>query len=129
MGIPSINAIGLPEKTTVWENEFDGTLIGQSIEADINGTPVVEYISAPKGFQAMALSCGWLKKSVLDLLKASRDAETQVEIPLILPDGREFSVIWDHASGNPIESVPVQDLSVYTDDDYFDTVLNVIRII
>ena len=129
MATPSINGIDLPEKTTVWMNEFDGSLIAQSVEADINGTPVIEYISAPKGYQNMVLSCGWIQKSVLDLLKASRDAGTQAEMTLVLPDGREFSVVWNHVDGSPIEAQPVQELTEYEATDYFGTVLNVIRII
>lgn len=126
---PYLNAISLPEVTTLWLNEHENTRTGQSIEVDINGTPVIEYISAPKGFQPMRVALGWITKTALDAMEALRDAATQTEMTLMLPDARRFSVVWDHAGGKPIEAEPVQELNGYNDADYFDCVINLIAIL
>lgn len=72
-----------------------------------NGALLVEIAEMQAG-QPLVLLSGdhWLKKSVLDALKAHSKLGLE-SFTVVLPGGQEHTAMWDYTEGDPIQSQPV----------------------
>ena len=123
-----LDGITLDDDQVLWADEHNYTPVPQSVEHDINGGLVVEYVGSNKDGRPVTLYVGWITKATLDQLVTKRDADPQSLMPLTLPDGRSFDVIWNHED-LPIQAEPVQQYTVAVDTDYFDTTLNLLQVL
>ena len=128
MTTPYLDAIELPEKTTLWTDEYEWTQTPQSARETLSGGLVIEYIGGPLDGQPITLDLGWIDKLTLDAIILKRDAVTQAVMTLILPDGREKSVLWRHHEGPPVSVVPIWDTNTYDTASRFQVTLNLMEV-
>jgi hypothetical protein len=128
MTTPYLDAIELPEKTTIWTDEYDWTQTPQSVRETLSGGLVVEYIGGPLDGQPITLDLGWIDKLTLDAIILKRDAVPQTVMTLILPDGREKTVIWRHHEGAPVQVAPVLETNTYDTGSRFQVTLRLMEI-
>lgn len=128
MSTPALDGIILPAATTRWTDEYDWSPVAQSVERDVFGGLVVEYVSPPADGRPVTLALGWVSKTTLEALVALRDAATQSLMALDLPDGRGLDVIWRHDGGMPIDARPVVDYATSEPTDYYDVTLQLLAV-
>lgn len=83
-----------------WVDEFDWDAIAQVQERSVTGVLLVQEGQKVHGRPITLQSNGgvWTPLSVVRQLEVLRDQLGRV-MPLVLPDGREFSVIFDRTNG------------------------------
>ena len=123
-----INGITLDPDQTVWTDEWEWTPVGQSVEIDIHGGIVDEYISPNRDGRPVTLYIGWVDKTTLDQVLALAWAETQQIVTLNLPDGRALDVLFDHQGGNPVQVSPVVERTEYQAADLFEVTLVLLEV-
>lgn len=86
-----------------WVDEFDWDAIAQVQERSVTGVLLVQEGQKVHGRPITLQSNGgvWTPLSVVRQLEVLRDQLGRV-MPLVLPDGREFSVIFDRTNGAPL---------------------------
>lgn len=91
-----------------WTDEFDWTPIAQEQERSLTGALLIQQGSKLHGRPVTLKSNGaaWFPLSVVRSLEVLRDIPAKV-MPLVLPDGRTFSVIFDHSQGAPLKASPL----------------------
>ncbi|MCY1356619.1 hypothetical protein D9M68_566230 [compost metagenome] len=92
-----------------WADEFEWDAVAQERERTITGHLVVQEGVKVHGRPITLRSNGgaWTALSVVRQLEVLRDLVSKV-MQLVLPDGREFYVMWRRAEGEPpLEAVPV----------------------
>lgn len=102
----TLNGVALPYGL-LWTNEHDWSPIEQSTDYGLTGAQIVQRGTKLTG-RPMTLAGdtdrAWITQATLDALKAL--LPTASPMTVILPDGRTFSVIWDH-NGPPISAKPL----------------------
>lgn len=88
----------------IWPDEFQHNQLAQSVERSLTGGLIVQEGAKQYG-RPITLE-GWLSRDDVDALYA-KEASASSGMPLTLPDGREFTVIFDRARGRAIEAEPV----------------------
>lgn len=107
-----------------WVDEFTWSAVAQTQERTITGHLVVQEGVKVHGRPITLRSGGgeWTPLSVVRQLEVLRDQPLRV-MPLVLPDGREFSVIFNRSDGAEIEAEPLfRSVIPSPDDDYLITV-------
>ncbi len=91
-----------------WTDEWDWTPIAQEHERSLSGALLIQQGSKLHGRPITLKSNGaaWFPLSLVRSLEVLRDIPGRV-MPLVLPDGREFSVIFDHSTGAPLKATPL----------------------
>ena len=91
-----------------WTDEFDWTPIAQEQERSLSGALLIQQGSKLHGRPINLKSNGaaWFPLSVVRSLEVLRDIPDK-QMPLVLPDGREFTVIFDHSNGAPLKATPL----------------------
>lgn len=92
-----------------WADEFEWDAVGQERERSITGHLLVQEALKVHGRPITLRSNGgvWTPLSVVRQLEVLRDQLGKV-MHLVLPDGREFYVMWRRAEGEaPLEALPL----------------------
>ena len=91
-----------------WTDEFDWDAVAQEQEHSITGALLVQEGLKQYGRPITLKANGgvWTPLSVVRQLEALRDQRLKV-MPMVLPDGREFSVIFNRADGPPLKATQV----------------------
>lgn len=94
-----------------WTDEFEWDAVAQEQERSLAGNLLVQEGVKVHGRPITLRSNGgvWTPLSDVRQLELLRDQVGRV-MPLTLPDGREFSVIFNRSDGAPLEAVPVERL-------------------
>lgn len=92
-----------------WVDEFDWSVVEQESERSLGGQLLVQGGHKIHGRPITLASNGgvWTKLETVRALEVLRDQFGRV-MPLALPDGREFSVIFNHEAGPPLQCAPVE---------------------
>ncbi|HCA6600448.1 TPA: hypothetical protein MX174_006696, partial [Pseudomonas aeruginosa] len=90
-----------------WVDEFTWDAVAQEQERSLTGALLVQEGTKLHGRPITLRSGGgvWTPLWVVRQLEVLRDQRLRV-MPLVLPDGREFSVIFNRADGAPLEAEP-----------------------
>ncbi|OBY48678.1 hypothetical protein [Pseudomonas sp. AU12215] len=107
-----------------WVDEFTWDAVAQEQERSLGGQLLVQEGLKIHGRPITLRSGGgeWTPLSVVRQLEVLRDQRLRV-MPLVLPDGREFTVIFNRAEGSPLEAEPLfRSVLPQPDDDYLITV-------
>lgn len=91
-----------------WVNEFDHNPVEQTREHSITGALLIQEGMKLHGRKIELRSNGgvWTPLSVLRQLEALRD-QPSFPMKLLLPDKREFYVVWDRTDGPPLTAEPL----------------------
>lgn len=92
-----------------WVDEFDWDAVAQEQERSLAGTLIVQEGVKLHGRPITLASNGaaWFLLSLVRQLEVLRDEPGRV-MPLVLPDGREFSVIFNRTAGAALEAKPIE---------------------
>ncbi|MCM2317876.1 MAG: hypothetical protein NDI93_00935 [Pseudomonas sp.] len=91
-----------------WVDEWDWTPVAQEQERSLSGALLIQHGSKLHGRPITLKSNGaaWFPLSVVRSLEVLRDIPGK-QMLLVLPDGREFTVIFDHSGGAPLKATPL----------------------
>lgn len=91
-----------------WTDEYGWSPIEQTQERTLSGKLIIQQGVKVHGRPITLASNGgaWTPLSVVRQLEALRD-QTGLVMPLTLPDGRTFSVVFNYEGGPPLEAVQV----------------------
>ena len=92
-----------------WIDEFDWSAVAQESERSLGGQLLVQGGQKIYGRPITLASNGgvWTELQTVRALEVLRDQFGRV-MPLQLPDGREFSVIFNHEAGPPLQCTPIE---------------------
>lgn len=92
-----------------WIDEFDWSAVAQESERSLGGQLLVQGGHKIHGRPITLASNGgvWTELQIIRALEVLRDQFGRV-MPLQLPDGREFSVIFNHEAGAPLQCTPIE---------------------
>lgn len=102
----TLNGVALPY-SLLWTNEQEWTPYVQALDYSLTGALIVERAVKQAGRPirlAGAEDRAWVSQATMDALRALLNTDP---LTLITPDGRSFTVSWDHA-GPPIVATPVR---------------------
>ena len=112
-----LDDITLPDDLP-WINEFDWNPVAQSTGCSLTGALLVQKEPFTHG-RSVVLSgngeAGWVSRLTVKSLYALSKAVNKT-MSLTLPDGRQFSVIFDRSNRAPVEARQVMPFA-YPDDD------------
>jgi len=112
MAAAEIDSITLTPEA-VWEDEFEGwTPVGQTTEIAEDGTLVEEHTTLNASGRPIRVVVSNATLSMVRDLETLRDTNRDI-MALTLPDGREFSVYWNH-NGGPVIVEPVKIIPDYS---------------
>ena len=91
-----------------WVDEFEWDAVAQEQERSLAGTLIVQEGVKVHGRPITLASNGgaWFPLSLVRQLEILRDQPGRV-MPLVLPDGREFHVIFNRSNGAALEAKPL----------------------
>ena len=91
-----------------WVDEFDWDAVAQEQDRSLAGTLIVQEGVKVHGRPITLASNGaaWFPLSLVRQLEILRDQPGRV-MPLVLPDGREFHVIFNRSNGAALEAKPL----------------------
>lgn len=91
-----------------WIDEYEWDPVAQTQDRTLTGKLLVQEGTKMHGrpITLDGTGCAWTPLSVVRQLEALRDQPGFV-MPLVLPDGRVFSVIFNRAEGAPLVAKPV----------------------
>lgn len=91
-----------------WTDEFEWDAVAQTQERSLSGALIVQEGVKLFGRPITLASNGaaWFLLSLVRQLEVLRDQPGRV-MPLVLPDGRAFSVIFNRTDGAPLEAKPL----------------------
>lgn len=91
-----------------WVDEWEWTPVAQEQERGLTGKLLVQQGSKLHGRPITLKSNGaaWFRLDTVRALEVLRDIPGKV-MPLQLPDGRSFHVIFDHSQGAPLKATPL----------------------
>ncbi|WP_422137693.1 hypothetical protein [Endozoicomonas sp. ALC020] len=115
----TLDTITLPDDL-LWINEFDWNPVEQSQDRSLTGGLLVQEQSKQSGRPielSGGLDAGWVDRSTVVELQSLSELANKSML-LKLPDGRQFTVIFDRTNGSPIEARQVLP-SAYPDDHHF----------
>lgn len=112
-----------------WADEFDWDPVAQEQERSLTGALLVQEGVKLHGRPITLKSSGgvWTPLSVVRQLEALRDQRLKV-MPLVLPDGREFSVIFNRSSGAPLKASQVFRTANPSPDEDYDVEISLITV-
>lgn len=90
----------------IWQDEFAYNQVVQEQERSLTGGLIVQ--SGIKQYGQPVTLVGWLSRAMLDALRAKEGSGNPV-MDLAMDDGREFSVIFNRASGVAVEASPIKE--------------------
>ncbi|CAM4082618.1 Cyclic nucleotide-binding domain-containing protein [Comamonas aquatilis] len=101
-----LNEIELP-RGMLWVDEFDWSAVAKAVDRSITGALVIDAMAVIEGrpitLQAVE-DQGWIARQTLLAVQALAQ-EPGAQYPLVLADGRSFSV--QFAADNPVSAKPV----------------------
>ncbi|MCY1300191.1 hypothetical protein D9M70_497500 [compost metagenome] len=91
-----------------WTDEFEWDAVAQEQQRSLTGALLVQEGVRLHGRPITLRSNGgaWFRLATVRALEVLRDQPGRV-MPLTLPDGREFHVIFNRAAGAPVQATPV----------------------
>lgn len=112
-----------------WADEFDWDPVAQEQERSLTGALLVQEGVKLHGRPITLKSSGgvWTPLSVVRQLEALRDQRLKV-MPLVLPDGREFSVIFNRSNGAPLKASQVFRTANPSPDEDYDVEISLITV-
>lgn len=112
-----------------WVDEFDWDAIAQVQERSVTGVLLVQEGQKVHGRPITLQSNGgvWTPLSVVRQLEVLRDQLGRV-MPLVLPDGREYSVIFDRTNGAPLTAKQIHRTVNPGADESYDVNLRLITV-
>lgn len=112
-----------------WVDEFDWDPVAQVQERSVMGLLLVQEGVKVHGRPITLQSNGgvWTPLSVVRQLEVLRDQPGRV-MPLVLPDGREFSVIFDRTQGAPLTAKQIHRTVNPGPDEPYDVNLRLITV-
>jgi len=92
-----------------WADEFEWSAVEQESERSLGGQLLVQGGHKIYGRPITLASNGgvWTTLGTVRALEILRDQFGRV-MPLTLPDGRTFSVIFNHEAGAPLQCAPIE---------------------
>ena len=125
----TLDDITLPDDL-LWINEFDWNPVAQTTERSLSGALLVQEGQLSHG-RSVVLSgngeAGWVsRRTVKSLYALSKVANKTMS--LTLPDGRQFSVIFDRANGSGLETRQLIPFAYPDDDDLYLVTLRLITV-
>ena len=92
-----------------WTDEFEWSAVEQESERSLGGQLLVQGGHKIYGRPITLASNGgvWTELQTVRALEVLRDTFGRI-MPLTLPDGREFSVIFNHEDGPPLQCVALE---------------------
>ena len=90
----------------IWQDEFTYNQVAQQQERSLTGGLIVQ--SGVKQYGQPVTLVGWLSRAMLDALRVKEGSGNPV-MDLAMDDGREFSVIFNRASGVAVEASPIKE--------------------
>ncbi len=125
----TLDDITLPDDL-LWINEFDWNPVAQTTERSLSGALLVQEGQLSHG-RSVVLSgngeAGWVsRRTVKSLYALSKEANKTMS--LTLPDGRQFSVIFDRANGSGLETRQLIPFAYPDDDDLYLVTLRLITV-
>ncbi|WP_067521612.1 hypothetical protein [Endozoicomonas ascidiicola] len=122
-----LDDITLPDDL-LWINEFDWNPVEQNLERSLTGALLVQEGELKQG-RSMELSggdsAGWVTRDTVVSLQTLAETPNKI-MPLVLPDMRLFSVIFDRSSGSPMVANPVLEEAYPAVDSYYYLLLRLI---
>lgn len=112
-----------------WVDEYEWDVIAQEQERSLSGALLVQEGVKLHGRPITLSSNGgvWTPLSDVRQLEVLRDQAGRV-MPLTLPDGREFFVIFNRINGAPVEARQLERLVSPPDDHPYDVTLRLITV-
>lgn len=112
-----------------WTDEYDWDPVAQEQSRTLTGKLVVQEGVKVHGrpITLDGTGCAWTPLSVVRQLEALRDQPGLV-MPLVLPDGRAFSVIFNRADGASLVARPVHREVAPALTDPFEVVLRLVTV-
>lgn len=112
-----------------WVDEFDWDAVAQTQERSVTGVLLVQEGQKVHGRPITLQSNGgvWTPLSVVRQLEVLRDQLGRV-MPITLPDGREFSVIFDRTNGPPLTAKQLWRTANPGPDELYDVSLRLITV-
>ena len=124
-----LDTIILPDDL-LWINEFDWNSVEQNVERSLTGALLVQEAQLTHG-RPIVLSgngeAGWVSRLTVKSLYALSKAANKT-MSLTLPDGRQFSVIFDRANGSGVETRQLMPFAYPDDDDLYLVTLRLITV-
>ena len=124
-----LDDITLPDDL-LWINEFDWNPVAQSTERSLTGALLVQEGQLSHG-RSVVLSgngeAGWVSRLTVKSLYALSKAANKT-MSLTLPDGRQFSVIFDRANGSGVETRQLMPFAYPDDDDLYLVTLRLLTV-
>ena len=124
-----LDTITLPDDL-LWINEFEWNPVEQTTERSLTGALLVQEGQLSHG-RPIVLSggseAGWVSRlTVKNLFALSKAANKTMS--LTLPDGRQFSVIFDRSNGNHVEAQQVLPFAYPEDSDQYFITLRLLTV-
>lgn len=112
-----------------WIDEYEWDPVAQTQDRTLTGKLVVQEGAKVHGrpITLDGTGCAWTPLSVVRQLEALRDQPGLV-MPLVLPDGRAFSVIFNRAEGAPLTARPVHREVFPSPDEPYEIVLRLVSV-
>lgn len=112
-----------------WADEFDWDAVAQEQERSLTGALLVQEGVKLHGRPITLKSSGgvWTPLSVVRQLEALRDQRLKV-MNLVLPDGREFPVIFNRSNGAPLKATPTFRTVNPSPDETYDVEISLITV-
>lgn len=101
-----LDTLTLPDDL-IWENEFEWNPVEQTVERSVTGALLIQEAAKHKG-RSIILNgeqSGWLRREQVLQLQALASTPNKV-MPLVLADGRAFSVVFDRQR-SPVSAEPL----------------------
>lgn len=125
----TLDDITLPDDL-LWINEFDWNPVAQTTERSLSGALLVQEGQLSHG-RSIVLSgngeAGWVSRLTVKNLYALAKAANKT-MSLTLPDGRQFSVIFDRANGSGLETRQLMPFAYPDDDDLYLVTLRLLTV-
>ncbi|MTI11888.1 hypothetical protein [Sansalvadorimonas verongulae] len=123
-----LDTLTLPDNF-IWVNEFDWSPVAQTTERSLTGALVVSESQKSYG-RSIVLGDGensWLTRAQVEALFILSEQPAHI-MPLTLPDGRSFTVIFDRSEGHPIEAQQILPISSPADTDLYGVTLRFLTV-
>ena len=125
-----LNGINLPPDL-LWTDEYEFAPVRVKKDISVVGNQILQVAKQIAG-RTITLASGergaWLTRAQLDQLVALRDDDTLITMPLALPDGRTFSVVFDLTQSPCFTAAPLRPGKFVEAGDYFKVTLKLMTV-